>query len=207
MTSLLRRLGWPALILAVLSAPASGQTTPPEHKWEHEWTHGTTLGLFLGAAVDSSKTASVAGGTVGWEITPSIALEGGGAWLDRGAGADAFAAALRVRAGLAGLHPAVPYLHAGVGFYRATFDRGRSPVPGFYRRRMTGNAGLGTDTFTDPSLVVGGGVNLFVSRHLAIRPDVEAMIVMRNSRSHVVTAATVHLAYHFEDHPVTPRVK
>jgi hypothetical protein len=110
-----------------------------------------------------------------------------------------------VRVGLARLRPAVPYVHAGVGFYRATFDRARSPIPHFYGRRMRSGAAFGTDTFTDPSLVAGGGVNVFVSRNVAIRPDVEAMIVLRNSRSHVVTAVTVQLAYHFEDHPVTPR--
>jgi hypothetical protein len=32
---------------------------------------------------------------------------------------------------------------------------------------------------------------------VAIRPDVETMIVLRDSSTHVVTALAVHLAYHF----------
>ena len=58
--------------------------------------------------------------------------------------------------------------------------------------------------FTDPSFILGGGVNLFVTRHVALRPDVEAKLVRRNSQNYVVTAVSVHLAYHFEDHPMTP---
>jgi hypothetical protein len=59
-------------------------------------------------------------------------------------------------------------------------------------------------TFTDPALVLGGGVNVFFNRHIAVRPDLEAMVVMRDSHRYVVTTAAIHLAFHFEDHPVTP---
>ena len=62
----------------------------------------------------------------------------------------------------------------------------------------------GTAEFTDPSLAGGGGTNVFLSRHWAIRPQVIATVVLGHSRSYVVTTGTVHLAYHFEDHPVTP---
>jgi hypothetical protein len=55
-----------------------------------------------------------------------------------------------------------------------------------------------------PSFILGGGVNLFATRHVAIRPDVEAKIVRRNSQNYVVSAVSVHIAYHFEDHPITP---
>jgi hypothetical protein len=61
-----------------------------------------------------------------------------------------------------------------------------------------------TVTFTDPSLVGGGGVNVYVSRHWTIRPEIVATAVLRNSRSFVVTAGAVRLAYHVEEHPVTP---
>jgi hypothetical protein len=33
------------------------------------------------------------------------------------------------------------------------------------------------------------------------------MVVLRNSRSYFVTAFAIHVAYHFEDHPVTPKVR
>jgi hypothetical protein len=38
-------------------------------------------------------------------------------------------------------------------------------------------------TFTDPSLAFGGGVNVFVSRQIAVRPEVDATIVMRDRRT------------------------
>jgi hypothetical protein len=52
--------------------------------------------------------------------------------------------------------------------------------------------------------MVGGGVNVFVARHVAIRPDIEAKIVRRNAQNYVVTAVSVHMSYHFEDQPITP---
>jgi hypothetical protein len=39
------------------------------------------------------------------------------------------------------------------------------------------------------------------------RPDVEATVVRRGGRRHVVTVIAVHAVYHFESHPVTPEVK
>jgi hypothetical protein len=95
----------------------------------------------------------------------------------------------------------VPFVTAGVGLYRASFDAAAGSIPDFYRRRMAMRMdGPGImSTFTDPSVVLGGGMNLFVTRHVAIRPDVETMIVMRNSASHMVTAIVVHMAYHFEN--------
>jgi hypothetical protein len=78
-------------------------------------------------------------------------------------------------------------------------------MPGFYRRRMTGMSDMGsTITFTDPSVVGGGGVNVFVGQHWAIRPEILATAVLRDSHSFVVTTGAVRLAYHFEEHPVTP---
>ena len=59
-------------------------------------------------------------------------------------------------------------------------------------------------TFTDPSVLGGGGVNMFVSRHWTLRPEIVTIAVLRDSRNFVVTTAAVRLAYHFEDHPVTP---
>jgi len=97
-------------------------------------------------------------------------------------------------------HTAVPFVTAGVGLYRASYETAVGNVPEFYRHRMSQTAGPGmTMTFTDPTFVFGGGLNVFVTRHIAIRPDVETMIVVRDSSSHVVTAAAVHLAYHFEN--------
>jgi hypothetical protein len=52
--------------------------------------------------------------------------------------------------------------------------------------------------------VFGGGVSLFASRRISIRPDVETMLVRADGQSYFVTTFAARLAYHFEEHPVTP---
>ena len=190
------------VLVAAATASAQTQTALPGNMWRH----GTTLNVFGGAATASGDQAAAGGGAFGWEITPRFALEGSGAWLDWGQGAHAYTAAMMAEVAMATPRPIIPFLAGGFGLYHASFDRSDSTMPGFYRRRMIdGASALGrTATFTDPSLAAGGGVNVFLSRHWAIRPEVIATIVIRNSHSFVVTAGAVHLAYHFEDHPVTP---
>jgi hypothetical protein len=172
----------------------------------NEWARGTTLAGFVGVAADSSRTGPMFGGSVGWELTPRLAIEGSGLWVDHVGEANSFAGALKVQAALLGPHKAVPFVQAGIGLYRASLDRTQGEIPAFYRRRMEpDDAGHGVvRTFTDPALVFGGGANVFLSRSIAIRPDVEAMVVLDDSRAHVVTAVRVNLVFHFEDHPVTP---
>lgn len=189
------------LMLLLLSAPASAQPDAAT-----VWRRGTTLNLFGGIAATSNDRGPLAGGALGWEITPRIALEGSGAWFEWGHRAHAFGAALRALVPLATSRPVIPFLAGGVGLYRASFRAADTKMPDFYRRRIVDQPerfGAST-TFTDPSLVFGGGVNVFASRHVAIRSDVDATVVMRNSRARVIMTAAVHLAYHFEDHPITP---
>ena len=169
------------------------------------WSHGTTVNLFAGVATASSDTGPLAGGAFGWEVTPRLAIEGSGSWLDRADGAGAFAADLKALVNLAPGHAVMPFLHGGVGMYRAWFDLSQGTPPDFWADRLVDSAvGLTTATFTDPSFVVGGGMNFFVTRHMAIRPDVDWKIVRNNSGSYVITTVNVHFAYHFEDHPITP---
>jgi hypothetical protein len=171
------------------------------------WSHGTTLNAFVGAAATPGDKAAAAGGAFGWELTPHLALEGGGMWLDFGQSAHAFTAAMTAQVAVATARPVVPFLAGGVGLYHASFNRFDGAMPRFYQRRMMGLA-LGPGrmvNFTDPSLAGGGGVNVYVSRHCALRPEVLATLVLRDSRSFVVTTGVVRLAYHFEDHPVNPR--
>jgi outer membrane protein with beta-barrel domain len=192
------RLGtWTTFILLGLSAPASAQLL---HQ-SHEWSHGTTLNIFAGTATDSVETGPVAGTSLGWEVTRVIAIEGSGYWLDRSGRSEAFAAALKLQAALIPPHTAVPFVTGGVGLYRASYENGAAEMPEFYRRRTstTEHSPATITTFTDPSFVFGGGLNVFVTRHIAIRPDVESTIVVRDSASHIVTTVAVHLAYHFEN--------
>jgi len=185
-----------------LSGPALAQTISTGNMWDH----GTTMSLFGGAASADSQTGALVGLGVGWETSPVIGIEGTTSWLDRQRGADAFAASLVLVGTWANLTRVKPFIEGGVGLYRASFDSARSVVPDFYRRRMTA-PGLGAsaaNTFTDPTLVLGGGANVFLARHVAIRPDVNVALVLRGGHSLTVTSARVHLVYHFEDHPMPP---
>jgi hypothetical protein len=141
---------------------------------------------------------------VGWEVTPRFAVDGTGTWTEFGSGADAFAGSLRLRMRIAGHRRVDPFVQGGVGMYRAMFETGDSQMPEFYRRRIGPAAeGVTGATFTDPTLVTGGGVSLFLRRWFAVRPEAEVTFVLRNG-THVVTSFLVHAVFHFEDHPVTP---
>ena len=212
------RVQWAVLTILVIAATASAQgtaasrqpqTTPPPQTRSvppgNMWSHGTTLNVVGGAAATSGDRAAVGGGAFGWEIKPWFALEGGGMWLDWGQGAHAFAPSVIAQFALRTRRPFAPFLAGGVGLYHASFNRLDAAMPGFYRRRMMGVPDVGTTmTFTDPSIVGGAGVNVFLSRHWTVRPEVLATGVMRNSRSFIVTTGAVRLAYHFEEHPITP---
>lgn len=187
--------GCAALVLLVtLSAHAwAQQEAPPEGQ------RATTLNAFVGAATDSSQTGLAAGMAMAWDATPLFALEGSGSWLDRGRGADAFSAALKVQARVRS-RTVAPFAEAGFGMYRAWFDPDATAIPDFYQDRITA-----TDrTVTDPAFVFGGGVNLFASRRISIRPEIETLLVRDSGQNYLVTTFAARFVYHFEDRPITP---
>ena len=61
-------------------------------------------------------------------------------------------------------------------------------------------------TFTDPTLVTGGGVSIFLKRWFALRPEAEVTLVIRNG-THAVTNVALHAVFLFEEHPMTPTRK
>jgi outer membrane protein with beta-barrel domain len=187
-----------AALLCGASGPAWAQTNPSQSPW----THGTTVNVFAGTASASSDTGPLAGMALGWEVTRWVTVEGTGSWLNRRQGAEAFAADLKALVNVMPTRSILPFIQGGVGLYRASFDPSRDAMPAFYRNRFGTRAfAASAATFTDPTFVVGGGVNMFVSRHLAIRPDFQTTIVSRDADHYIVNSASVHLAYHFEPHP------
>jgi hypothetical protein len=190
------------VVLALVAPSVAAQTVPPGNPWNR----GTTLNVFVGANRASSELGPAAGGALGWELWPWLGVEGSAGWLDRPGRAHAFAAELKALVGLPRLRPVVPFVEGGVGLYRATFDRAAPGIPAFYRGRVRSGTSLsqGLASVTDPSLVVGGGANVYLNRHIAIRPEMEARIVLHDSQRHVVTSMAVRFAYHFEEHPITP---
>jgi len=177
----------------VLASTVAGSAWARQPVSVTEWSHGTTLNGFVGATADAKQTGPVVGGAAGWEITPRIAIEGSGAWTDFGAGTTSFAGAVTARVRIAGKRKIDPFVHAGIGLYRATFGANEIDVPEFYSQRMTVHR-----TFTDPSIVAGGGVSLFVNRSVAVRPDAETAVVFRGGHRLVVTTVAMHVVYHFE---------
>jgi hypothetical protein len=202
--------GWQCVVVGLLmtTATVSAQGLPPEPGTTasgNMWSHGTTLNVFSGGALGGDDRASITGAAFGWEIWPWFGLEGSGTWIEWEKSAHAFTPALTAQLGLLTTGRAVPFVTGGVGLYHVSFDRMDVEMPQFYRERMTAMNVLGSAvTFTDPSVVGGGGVTVFLTRKWTIRPEVLATVVVRDSRSFVVTTAALRLGYHFEGHPVTP---
>ena len=173
-----------------------------------EWSHGTTLSGFAGTSMDGERTGPLIGGAVAWEMTPRFALEGSGGWTDFADAATAFEGAMALKWRIAGRRHVDPFLSGGIGLYRAVFDNLDAAMPPFYMRRMGSHRELpGRATFTDPTLIGGGGVSLFLSERVALRPQAGATLVFRDGRRHTLANVALHVVYHFESHPVTPVVK
>ena len=193
----------PVLAGFVAAGTASAQTDERGNVWRH----GTTATAIAGVASDGSRSGPAIGGAIGWEVTRRFALEGDGAWMHLGDGMKGFAGSLKARVRMFGRRPIDPFVHAGAGFYRASFSGPARHSPRFYQHRMrSGVIPPGASTFTDPSLVAGGGINFHVRRQLALRPTVDAAFIMRDRRHYVVTTVALQAVFHFEDHPVTPTV-
>lgn len=197
------KAGIGSLTVLALLAPAMALGQADQAMWQR----GTTLSVFGGGAFTSNHEAPLIGAALGWEFTPRLAVEGGAAWLRWNERSDGFSADLRVRVPILSARPVVPYIAGGVGLHRASFDSPGDDLPPFYRARATGSRPrLGaTAAFTDPTLVLAGGLDIFVTRTMAVRPDVSAAVVMRDGRTRTLATAAIHLAYHFEEHLAVPR--
>jgi hypothetical protein len=188
-----------AAVFAFLAvAPrASGQTIPMD------WRHGTTLAGFVGTESASSDVSPAAGVGLGWEVTRRLSFEGRGMWFRVNDGASDFAATLAAHVALLTPRPVVPFVSAGAGMYRATLNSASSVAPDFYRTRMLPDVlGARNHTFQDFLMTVGGGVNVFVSSHLALRPEANLMLVTTSSDSRPLAVYGLQIVYHFEAHRV-----
>lgn len=193
-------LGLSVCLALGLGTSVAAQTSPTEHVW----SDGTTLNAFGGVSVASSDAGALAGGGAGWEMTPRYGLEGRFAWANSVGGGDTLAASLTFNANLHRSRPCVPFIKAGVGLYRASFAS-VDEMPAFYSRRATDSGtAVPTKVFTDPTLVVGTGVDIFTSRHFAVRPEVGLTFALGGGHVYTVPTVTFHVSYHFESHPVTP---
>ena len=189
-----RALPWLAAVAIVsLAVEASGQTPGGA-----EWQPGTTLVGFVGASSAAADTAPAAGAAIGWELTPHFTIEGRGTWLHHDPGLTDFSASINALVSLLRPRSIVPFALAGFGMYGATVDARSPDVPAFYRDRMP--SGEDRPVFEDLLLVFGGGVDVFVTSHLTLRPEVTVNLITTRADRLTRTVYGVHLAYHFEAH-------
>jgi hypothetical protein len=189
-----------AAAISGIAAQASGQTAS-----KTDWHHGTTLAGFAGAAAVGSQTDLAAGAAVGWEFTPHLTVEGRGLWLAAGPGQEGFAALLGTRMPILVNRPVAPFVSAGLGVYRATFEAPPSRIPRLYERRMAAMAGdWRPRAFDDFAVAFGGGAEVFLAQHLAFRPELTVLLVTTRTNARAVPVFGVQLAYHFESRPITP---
>jgi hypothetical protein len=191
-----------ALAAVMFLLPA---TTWAQGSAEKPWGPGTTLAVFGGAASADSRVVGALSGTLGWEWKPSFAVEGNGTWFTESHGVSAFAALLGPRLSLTAPGSFVPTIFAGVGMFRSSVNFSEPNVPGFYRNRvdMVGSP-VTTRVFEDFLFAVGGGADVFVNAHLAIRPDVRVLFVHGDSDTRIIPTFGAHVTYHFEAHPYLP---
>jgi hypothetical protein len=182
-----------AIAVLVIATHAWGQTSSGA-----QWRRGTTLGGFAGASTADGTTAAL-GTSLGWELSPRLTIEGRGVWLpDDPDSSDFFAwlgAVVPFRRGAF----VEPFASAGVGMYLATVDVAAGEVPAFYQDRMNGRPRASFDDF---ALGFGGGANMFVTPHIAIRPEVTVIVVTTQTHARTVPVFGVHVAYHFESHKI-----
>jgi len=183
------------LIGVASSASAQDANAAPSPDFQHT----TTLSGYIGTARASNTMDLAAGAAMGWQVTPHFGAEMRGFWLKADEHQNAFSAVVAFRASLRPGHRAVPFVAAGGGVYQMRFDTGFVDAPEFYRQRMTNlSPVLPHYRFTDPVIALGGGADLFVSRHVAIRPEAMALIVIGGGDHRTVPAYGLQVAYHFE---------
>lgn len=188
------------LMTLAAAGPALAQQAPP--------TSATSLSLVAGVGRADEAARPTIGGSARWELTPHLALEGAARWMDRVGQPGANAGEISLVYGLGGRRDsAVPYVLGGLGLQYRAFERG-SPmpqVPDFYRRRLGPASALAErKSFTDPTLVIGVGVDVALARTVTLRPDLRTLFVVRGGRHDTVILATVGLGFRFEHKPVTP---
>jgi hypothetical protein len=172
-------------------------------------TRGTTLNALAGGTFTSTTQQGNFGGAFGWELAPRVSLETTMKWLVPDNGAEAFSAIVTAQVPLVTGRKIVPFLVAGAGANRATYDLSQNNVPEFYRNRANevGAVEGAHKSFLDPAIVFGGGISFFATRHISLRPEVEVMTVWNAGKTYTTTSAAVRFAYHFELHRVTPALR
>ena len=143
--------------VTLMFAPAAGA--------QSEVSPGSSVSLVAGVASTSDVTGAVLGGSFLFDVNRWVGLEGEAEYLDRGSGADAFSASGSLLVNLFPSHRrVVPYIAAGGGVYRVSFDLGHrnmfGPMAGQFPAGsfVCAAPGMGTGSGPGPGFGPGAGV-------------------------------------------------
>ena len=174
-------------LVALLAGAALGLSTGASAQEQAvSFQKGTALSIFGGGASATGGTEGALGAAIGWELTPRFTVEGSGIW-HVGTDAGVFSAVMGPRINLRPRRSLVPYMSGGIGVHRSEERDGSF-----------------TRTVSDAAIVLGGGLDVYLRPHLALRPDVRVLLVPADGDTRTIAVYGVHLAYHFEEHRVTP---
>lgn len=183
-----------AALLAFAPGAAFGQTEPAS-----EWSRAGFLSVYGGGAGAASRHGFAAGAGLGWDVTRRLSLEGRGRWFDAPPEESAFAVDLVARYAWRQAYRTAPFVSGGVGMFRAVYEAIDADTPEFYRERgRTDVFGRTRGVFRDVLLSAGGGASLFLTRHIALRPEAGLLIVTTRESARIVPIYGVQFAYHFE---------
>ena len=193
------------IVLALVSFPpfADGQTASNGN----DWTRATELGVLTGGTSRSADIGPTLGGVAGWQMNRWVTIEGRGLWIDHGTRADGFSADITSLVNIVRKAKVTPFIGAGLGLYRATFEARRTEMPDFYGRRL-GRDDLpvvSTVSFTDPMLALTAGVDFVPRRHVTIRPQASVLLVRSDGLSETMFNVGLRFGYRFDDRPLAPR--
>jgi hypothetical protein len=123
----------------------------------------TALSIVPGAVFDSADTGPSIGAAITLDLSPRIAFEGAGTYVNRGSGLDALNIQAGLLANLANVNGrVVPFVAGGAGVYRASLDLG---VPRFFGG-AGGQFGPGTSLCGGTGVCPYGHVPEFYARRL-----------------------------------------
>ena len=156
---------------------------------------GAELSLFAGATTD----APAFGWSAGWRVSPSVALEGSGAWVDDGPAVEGFAAMFSARVYLSTTNRMAPFISAGAGLFHASVTPSDSRAPDFYLDRIV--PGTPEKAFNDFVAAGGAGLDVHIGGRLWLRPDARLLVVVDGWRKNVLMLAGFHFSYRFSGAP------
>ena len=200
MTVSLRPWGAAVALSLSLAAPVSAQNDR-----QPSVERGTELDALVAAGSTEIHTGPAVAAIAGWRLSGWARAEARAAWLARGSGADAFEADLGATFNVIRGPRLSPYVGAGFGLYRASFDSAAAPMSTFYAQRLTRSVPASQQqVFTDPVFRASAGIDWRLTGRIALRPEASALFVRRDGRGETIGLIGLRVGFRFEDHPVTP---